>query len=200
MAFFMLFLTRTTQTPEITGSLFRTICNGRNTATKNRIEAQRSGFDSERKNNTIGRPDAAPRRLVTLWCCFDAGPSVHNGPIAPVKPNRRTPVSPPIWKGRRTQRMCSFRGKPCSSRVTRASLCSYGNRGNGTKLSSSDVVHLVSEKQAYVFRKGSVLTKFLNSTKTIFRSTESCVILPLDSPDYPERRRTAAEQERTGER
>ena len=25
----------------------------------NRIEAQRSGFDSERKNNTIGRPDAA---------------------------------------------------------------------------------------------------------------------------------------------
>ena len=25
----------------------------------------------ERKNNTIGRPDAALRRLVTLWCCFD---------------------------------------------------------------------------------------------------------------------------------
>ena len=37
-------------------------------------------------------------------------------------------MRPPIWKGRRTQRICSFRG-------------SYGNRGNGTELSSSDVVH-----------------------------------------------------------
>jgi len=36
-------------------------------------------------------------------------------------------VSPPVWKGRRIQRMCSFRG-------------SYANRGNETELSSSDVL------------------------------------------------------------
>ena len=69
---------------------------------------------------------------------------VHRGnpnPNLKLRPNRRPPVSPPVWKGRRTQWMRSFRGRPCSSRVTCASLCSYGNRGNGAVLRSSDVVY-----------------------------------------------------------
>lgn len=34
-------------------------------------EDPRESSDLERKNNTIGRPDAASRRLVTIWCYFD---------------------------------------------------------------------------------------------------------------------------------
>ncbi len=61
------------------------------------------------------------RRLFSL---------IHRGnPNSNLKPNRRIPVNPPIWKGRRTQRMSSFRG-------------SYANRGNGTELSFSDVVRV----------------------------------------------------------
>ena len=66
------------------------------------------------------------RRHMTLRPCFDI---VHRGNQNPTqyKPNRRSQRGSPIRKGRRTQRMCSFRG-------------SYINRGNGTELSSSDVV------------------------------------------------------------
>ncbi len=46
-----------------------------------------------------------------------------------LKPNRRTPVSSPIWKGRRRLRMWSFRG-------------SYANPGSGTQQASSDVVRV----------------------------------------------------------
>ncbi len=40
---------------------------------KTNAEDSRESSALERKNNTIGRPDAASRRLVTLWCCFDVG-------------------------------------------------------------------------------------------------------------------------------
>ena len=76
--------------------------------------------------------DTAPKaRHQKEGILSDALFLVHRGNSCPnrrIIPNRRIPVNPPIWKGRRTQRMCSFRG-------------SYANRGNGTKLSSSDVVH-----------------------------------------------------------
>ena len=47
--------------------------------------------------------------------------------------------------------MCSFHGKPCSSHVSRASPCSYANRGSGTKRVSFDevepqVFHLWEQK------------------------------------------------------
>ena len=45
-----------------------------------------------------------------------------------LNPKRESPVRLPFRKGRRIQQMCSFRG-------------SYANRGNGTELNSSDVVH-----------------------------------------------------------
>ncbi len=46
-------------------------------------------------------------------------------------------MRPPFRKGRRTQRMCSFRG-------------SYANRGNGTELSPSDVVPVAGVEPARV--------------------------------------------------
>ena len=45
---------------------------------------------------------------------------------APQIPKRESPERLPFWKGRRTKRICSFRG-------------SYANRGNGMELRSSDV-------------------------------------------------------------
>ena len=47
--------------------------------------------------------------------------------------------------------MWSFPGKPGSSRVTRASLCSYANRGSGTEQASSDVADRVGF--ACIFRR-----------------------------------------------
>ena len=44
----------------------------------------------------------------------------------PTHTKTEVPVRPPFWKGRRTQRTCSFRG-------------AYANRGTGMELSSSDV-------------------------------------------------------------
>ena len=50
----------------------------------------------------------------------------------PHKPNRRPPVRPPIWKGRRSQRICSFR-RP---------------GGSGVQLASSDVVRVTGLEPA----------------------------------------------------
>ena len=81
-----------------------------------------------------------PYRHMTLRPCFDV---VHRGNPNPDQymPNRRTSVSPPIRKGRRPLRMCSFRG-------------SYGNRGNGTELSSSDVVPVAGFEPARCIHQG----------------------------------------------
>ena len=51
--------------------------------------------------------------------------------------NGGLPVRPPIWKGRRTQRICSFRG-------------SYANRGNGMELGSSDVYNLYTKDASFL--------------------------------------------------
>ena len=73
---------------------------------------------------------------IRLFFCFPRCKAFPSGEgigqkIHPciTKPKRESPVRLPFRKGRRTQRMCSFRG-------------SYANRGNGTELSSSDVVPL----------------------------------------------------------
>ena len=63
---------------------------------------------------------------------------VHRGnpdPNRSPQPKRESPVRLPFRKGRRTQRICSFRG-------------SYANRGNGMKRSSSDVVPVAGVEPA----------------------------------------------------
>ena len=82
--------------------------------------------DSHLTYRTFGsRPPCGTRKGHPFGCPF----LVHRTNLNPNRyPNRSPAKRVRFGKGRRTQRMCSFRG-------------SFANRGNGTELSSSDVVH-----------------------------------------------------------
>ena len=61
-------------TQQASSDVVRVFITDLKTPVKPKPEDPRGSSGLERKNNTIGRPDAAPRRLVTLWCCFDVVP------------------------------------------------------------------------------------------------------------------------------
>ena len=101
----------------------------------NQARAQRQRVAAEKEKQGRRSMWRCLCRHMNLRPCFDV---VHQGnpnPNQRLNPKRRSPVRSPFRKGRRTQRMCSFRG-------------SYANRGNGTELSSSDVVRVTGVEPA----------------------------------------------------
>ena len=85
--------------------------------------------------STDGKTATAKAIAVFLTCGMisDTGvPGQSKSEPCPHKPNRRPPVRPPIWKGRRSQRIRSFR-RP---------------GGSGVQLASSDVVRVTGLEPA----------------------------------------------------